>query len=103
MERRIVAQLLTSLDDLNHADTNGKSIIIIGATNRPGMPCHAMLCRENGLFIAYSESRFSLFLGEVGQHSANELMFDLDALDQALRRSGRFDREIALPVPDLNV
>lgn len=67
MERRIVAQLLTCIDDLNHpvGDLDSKSevsksqkrhghVIVIGATNRP------------------------------------------DSLDPALRRAGRFDQEIAL-------
>ncbi|RUS34506.1 hypothetical protein BC938DRAFT_480039, partial [Jimgerdemannia flammicorona] len=58
MERRIVAQLLTCLDDLSWEKTNNKTVMIIGATNRP------------------------------------------DSLDPALRRAGRFDREIALGVPD---
>lgn len=58
MERRIVAQLLTSMDELTMEKTNGKPVIIIGATNRP------------------------------------------DSLDAALRRAGRFDREICLNVPN---
>jgi len=56
MERRIVAQLLTCLDELSSKpDTQ---VVVIGATNRP------------------------------------------DSLDPALRRAGRFDREIALGIPD---
>lgn len=55
MERRIVAQLLTSMDEL---EGNDKPVMVIGATNRP------------------------------------------DSLDPALRRGGRFDREICLNVPD---
>ncbi|SCW01097.1 LAFE_0D05006g1_1 [Lachancea fermentati] len=58
MERRIVAQLLTSMDELSFEKTDGKPVIIIGATNRP------------------------------------------DSLDPALRRAGRFDREICLNVPN---
>jgi ribosome biogenesis ATPase len=58
MERRIVAQLLTCMDELTAENTNGRAVIVVGATNRP------------------------------------------DSLDPALRRAGRFDREIALGVPD---
>ena len=58
MERRIVAQILTCMDDLTLEKTGGKPVMIIGATNRP------------------------------------------DSLDPALRRAGRFDREICLGVPD---
>ena len=74
MERRIVAQLLTEMDNLQPkrrraaASVDGEAaeavddahqlVIVIGATNRP------------------------------------------DSLDPALRRAGRFDREIALHLPD---
>ncbi|KAG7193234.1 uncharacterized protein KQ657_000996 [Scheffersomyces spartinae] len=58
MERRIVAQLLTLMDELTLEKTGGNPVIVIGATNRP------------------------------------------DSLDQALRRAGRFDREICLSVPN---
>ncbi|OQS07963.1 ribosome biogenesis ATPase RIX7 [Thraustotheca clavata] len=58
MEKRIVAQLLTSTDTLSLENTNGKPVLVIGATNRP------------------------------------------NDLDQALRRAGRFDREICLGIPD---
>lgn len=57
MERRIVAQLLTCMDDVALEKTDGKPIMIIGATNRP------------------------------------------DSIDAALRRGGRFDREICINVP----
>ncbi|XP_059215817.1 nuclear valosin-containing protein-like isoform X2 [Centropristis striata] len=57
MERRIVAQLLTCMDDLNSVTVTAQ-VLVIGATNRP------------------------------------------DALDPALRRAGRFDREICLGIPD---
>ena len=59
MEKRVVAQLLTSLDALSPANNcNHAPVMVIGATNRP------------------------------------------DAIDPALRRAGRFDREILLGVPD---
>ncbi|XP_072406717.1 nuclear valosin-containing protein-like isoform X2 [Chiloscyllium punctatum] len=56
MERRIVAQLLTCMDDLNNLASTTQ-VLVIGATNRP------------------------------------------DSLDPALRRAGRFDREICLGIP----
>ena len=58
MEKRIVAQMLTCMDDLALEKTNGKPVIIIAATNRP------------------------------------------DSLDPALRRAGRFNKEINLNVPN---
>lgn len=57
MEKRIVAQLLTCMDDLALEKTGGKPVIVLAATNRP------------------------------------------DSLDPALRRGGRFDKEINLNVP----
>ena len=59
MEKRIVAQLLTSMDSIHPKNTrNGSAVMVLGATNRP------------------------------------------DAMDPALRRAGRFDREIVLGAPD---
>jgi len=58
MERRIVTQLITCLDNLSDSDGSGDGVMVIGATNRA------------------------------------------DALDPALRRAGRFDREITLGIPD---
>ncbi|KAJ8684203.1 hypothetical protein QAD02_019995 [Eretmocerus hayati] len=57
MERRIVSQLLSCLDELGLKE-NGNKVLVVGATNRP------------------------------------------DSLDPALRRAGRFDREVSLGIPD---
>lgn len=57
MEKRIVAQLLTCMDDIALEKTDGKPVIVLAATNRP------------------------------------------DSLDAALRRGGRFDKEINMTVP----
>ena len=57
MEKRIVAQLLTCMDDLSLEKTGKKAVIVLAATNRP------------------------------------------DSLDPALRRGGRFDKEINMGVP----
>lgn len=61
MEKRIVAQLLTCMDDLALEKTGGKPVIVIAATNRP------------------------------------------DSLDPALRRGGRFDKEINMSIPTQTV
>ncbi len=60
MEKRIVAQMLTCMDDLALDKTDGKPVIVVAATNRP------------------------------------------DSLDPALRRAGRFNKEISLSVPNEN-
>lgn len=58
MERRMVAQLLSCMDELSLDQCGGKPVLVIGATNRP------------------------------------------DSIDAALRRAGRFDREIEISVPE---
>ena len=59
MEKRMVAQLLTSMDSIApEKNRNRAAVVVLAATNRP------------------------------------------DSLDSALRRAGRFDREILLGVPD---
>ncbi|KAI1136674.1 AAA-domain-containing protein [Hypoxylon sp. FL0543] len=58
MEKRIVAQMLTCMDDLSIQKPGDKPVVTIAATNRA------------------------------------------DSIDPALRRAGRFDREINLGIPD---
>jgi len=59
MEKRIVAQLLSCMDEISSKAAKNGPVMVIGATNRPHV------------------------------------------LDTALRRAGRFDRELALGVPNL--
>ncbi|KAI1802743.1 AAA-domain-containing protein [Daldinia bambusicola] len=58
MEKRIVAQMLTCMDDLSPQKLGGKIVVTLAATNRP------------------------------------------DSIDPALRRAGRFNREISLGIPN---
>ncbi|XDG03385.1 hypothetical protein ABKA04_003000 [Annulohypoxylon sp. FPYF3050] len=58
MEKRIVAQMLTCMDDLSPQKLGGKFVVTLAATNRP------------------------------------------DSIDPALRRAGRFNREISLGIPN---
>lgn len=58
MEKRIVAQMLTCMDDLSPQKLGGKLVVTLAATNRP------------------------------------------DSIDPALRRAGRFNREISLGIPN---
>ncbi|KAJ1338018.1 ribosome biogenesis ATPase [Microdochium nivale] len=58
MEKRIVAQMLTCMDDLDPESMGGKVVATIAATNRP------------------------------------------DSIDPALRRAGRFNREVSLGIPN---
>ncbi|KAI1210319.1 AAA-domain-containing protein [Annulohypoxylon truncatum] len=58
MEKRIVAQMLTCMDDLAPQKLGGKFVVTLAATNRP------------------------------------------DSIDPALRRAGRFNREISLGIPN---
>ena len=77
MERRIVAQMLTSMDDLAAA----------GAAARPADGGADAMDTGDGPPIA---ARHVVVIGATNRP---------DAMDAALRRAGRFDREIALGIP----
>lgn len=71
MERRIVAQLLTCMDGIFHCNTLENNIIDVSFEKMDG--------------------KAVIIIGATNRP---------DSLDPALRRAGRFDREITLPVPD---
>jgi len=89
MERRIVAQLLTLLDDLTWDKTDGKPVMVIGATNRPDSLDPAL--RRAGRFD------HEIALGVPDEAGREEI---LKILCNGLRLSGDFDlRSLAKQTP----
>ncbi|OAQ30143.1 AAA-domain-containing protein [Linnemannia elongata AG-77] len=89
MERRIVAQLLTCMDDLNLENTNGKPVMIIGATNRPDSLDPAL--RRAGRFD------LEINIGVPDQDSREQI---LRVMASKLKLSGDFDfKELAKLTP----
>lgn len=89
MEKRIVAQMLTCMDDLSLEKTNGKAVIIIAATNRPDSLDPAL--RRGGRFN--TEINLS-----VPDETAREKI--LQALTRKLRLSGTIDfKQLAKRTP----
>ncbi|KAN0061029.1 Ribosome biogenesis ATPase rix7 [Thecaphora frezii] len=89
MERRIVAQLLTSLDDLSWDKTDGKPVMIIGATNRPDSLDPAL--RRAGRFD------HEIALGVPDEDGREQI---LRVLASKLRLAGDFDfRALAKATP----
>ncbi|KAG0202782.1 hypothetical protein BGX28_004792 [Mortierella sp. GBA30] len=89
MERRIVAQLLTCMDDLNLENTNGKPVMIIGATNRPDSLDPAL--RRAGRFD------LEINIGVPDQDSREQI---LRVMSAKLKLSGDFDfKELAKLTP----
>ena len=89
MERRIVAQLLTCLDDLTWDKTGGRPVMVIGATNRPDSLDPAL--RRAGRFD------HEIALGVPDEAGREEI---LKILCASLRLSGDFDlRALAKATP----
>lgn len=89
MERRIVAQLLTCLDDLTWDKTDGRPVMVIGATNRPDSLDPAL--RRAGRFD------HEIALGVPDEAGREEI---LKILCSNLRLSGDFDlRALAKSTP----
>ncbi|ORZ27446.1 P-loop containing nucleoside triphosphate hydrolase protein [Lobosporangium transversale] len=89
MERRIVAQLLTCMDDLNLENTNGKPVMIIGATNRPDSLDPAL--RRAGRFD------LEINIGVPDQDAREQI---LRVMSSKLKLAGDFDfKELAKLTP----
>ncbi|KAF9971157.1 hypothetical protein BGZ73_005940 [Actinomortierella ambigua] len=89
MERRIVAQLLTCMDDLSWENTNGKPVMIIGATNRPDSLDPAL--RRAGRFDV------EINVGVPDQEAREQI---LKVMSSKLRLAGDFDfKELAKQTP----
>ena len=89
MERRIVAQLLTSMDDLSWDKTDGKPVMVIGATNRPDSLDPAL--RRAGRFD------HEIAIGVPDEDGREQI---LRVLASKLRLSGDFDfRALAKATP----
>ncbi|KAK0560507.1 Ribosome biogenesis ATPase rix7 [Tilletia horrida] len=89
MERRIVAQLLTCLDDLSWEKSGGKPVMVIGATNRPDSLDPAL--RRAGRFD------HEIAMGVPDEDGRERI---LHVLARKLRLSGDFDfRGLAKATP----
>ncbi|GMH42226.1 hypothetical protein BSKO_10145 [Bryopsis sp. KO-2023] len=100
MERRIVAQLLTCMDDLSGAQTVIETPNLVGDEDGPGQASNPdSQTAQDGAGNAPESAEKSdpqtgghvIILGATNRP---------DALDPALRRAGRFDREISLGIPN---
>lgn len=80
MERRIVAQFLTCMDDMSWDKTNNKPIIVIGATNRPDSLDAAL--RRAGRFD------YEISMGVPDEPARAKI---LKVLSAKLRLEGEFD------------
>lgn len=91
MERRIVAQLLTCLDDLSSLGSSAMTPIDNDCDQAKAMDkgkdCEAAGLSNNEVPAA---SKHVVIIGATNRP---------DSLDPALRRAGRFDREIGLGIP----
>ncbi|GAA97291.1 hypothetical protein E5Q_03969 [Mixia osmundae IAM 14324] len=89
MERRIVAQLLTCMDDLSWEKTDNKPVLIIGATNRPDSLDTAL--RRAGRFD------HEIVMGVPDENARKQI---LRVVSSKLRLAGDFDfRALAKSTP----
>jgi ribosome biogenesis ATPase len=91
MERRIVAQLLICMDSLRSDKDSSKDKDGASAAADADAGADAARSEEGGPEVPDHNKNNVLVIGATNRP---------DALDPALRRAGRFDREIAMGIPD---
>ena len=89
MERRIVAQMLTCMDDLSSLYSQSQQAQQGGGGAAPASAAAASGA-DAGPAQQLLEGKHVVVIGATNRP---------DALDPALRRAGRFDREIAVGIP----
>ena len=90
MERRIVAQFLTCLDSLACKPKSKSAEMEGGEGDEGGKEIPALPTAEEAAAVSKDSSGHVVVLGATNRP---------DSLDPALRRAGRFDREVVLGVP----
>ncbi len=92
MERRIVAQMLTCMDDLSslYTQSRGEDGGTAGAAAACVEAAAAGAVEGGAAASSLLEGKHVVVIGATNRP---------DALDSALRRAGRFDREISMGIP----
>ena len=90
MERRIVAQMLTCMDDLSSLYALPQPQPQGGESDGEAVAAADGVAAAAGAAAALLEGKHVVVIGATNRP---------DALDPALRRAGRFDREIAVGIP----
>lgn len=95
MERRIVAQLLTCMDDLSALSMDSNVGTSDSHGNDMGDECNPESVAEDGMdvekdAVISTQHKHVVVIGATNRP---------DSLDPALRRAGRFDREITMGIP----
>ncbi|PVV00724.1 hypothetical protein BB560_004885 [Smittium megazygosporum] len=116
MERRIVAQLLTCIDDLSDISQPPNSTPNLDTVSQPNTPKPSIDFPEavketingsdNSIELQNQSSSNLTSLQNVATFQSGHVVLigatnNPDALDPALRRAGRFDREISMSVPNV--
>jgi ribosome biogenesis ATPase len=107
MERRMVAQLLTCMDSLSNPDQPTSSPLVTkSAEERPLNPLlpPPPLSRESSANSTSNSNNNNNSNSNSGRNMNRVIVIGAttkpDSVDGSLRRAGRFDREVGIPIPD---